>query len=183
MYHHRQALWGANMMHEEVTIDETVCLPRGEEVFTPERLNKPDVRRNANGGIYIAPATIATTLRDYGVLTDEHMAAVHKFEVWRTMLAVALGVDRITMLAPLSEYGDMRREDDYVRLVKLIDATSLRIVTDALDNHGEGLGYRLSRLRATDKLTYSRALRSLRNTYLDAFDDLAKQVKEITGVT
>lgn len=166
----------------ETEIDQAVWLPNGEPVYTPERLAKADVRRDESGRPVIVPATIATALHDFAVLTDEHMAAAHRFNVWRTMLAVSLGVDRITRDMARSEYGNNRHEDDYVRLVKLIDATSLRIVTEALDHSGEALGQRLQQLRRTDKITYSRALRSLRNTYRDAFDDLQKLVNEILGV-
>lgn len=165
----------------ETEIDQAVWLPNGEPVYTPERLAKADVRRDESGRPVIVPDTIATTLHDFAVLTDEHMAAAKRFGIWRKMLAVSLGVDRITR-DMAGEYGRERQEDNYVMLVKLINVTSLRIVTEALDHSGEALGQRLQQLRRTDKITYSRALRSLRNTYRDAFDDLQKLVNEILGV-
>lgn len=168
------------MFMTEDVIDESVWLPKDVPAFTKERLNKGDVRINASGRPVIVPTSITTTLHDFGVLSDHHVEAARRFSVWRQMLAVALGVDRITKDMRSTEAGRERQEDDYVRLVKIMHATDLRIVTEAVDHNGASLGARLTELRASNKVRYSAALRSLRNTYLDAFDALHAAVKEIT---
>lgn len=162
------------------TIDTSVWLGPQDAVYTVERLAKGDFRMGTDGQVRAVPTTVMTVLHDRQILNDEHIEASRRFMVWRAMLAVALGVDRITktMKADESRAG---QEDDYLALVKIMNAADLRVVTEACDANGAALSSRMQMLWADDRDRYARAIRSLRNTYLDAFDSLADAVKQITG--
>ena len=167
-------------MHTEIEdefIDESQWLPKGEAVYTSARLAKGDLRVGRDGQARFTALSIMTTLRDFDVLDDSHLEAADTFDRWRKTLAHVLRLDG--MRASTSGASDECKEDNYIMLVKRMHSTDLRIVTEAYDKSGVQIAQRLRYLKAKDTKAYSAALRSLRNTYRDAFDELEKNVDEL----
>lgn len=168
-------------MHKEIEnehIDVTQWLPQGVKEYVDARKAQGGHRIDKYGQPRFVPMNVMTVLHDHDVLTDDQIEAARKFTVWRAMLAHALGADRLRV-SMSAETGRDCQEDNYVMLVKLMDATDLRIVTEACDRTGAALAQRLAALHGNSETAYKAAKRSLRNLYYDAFEELEKNVKEI----
>jgi hypothetical protein len=159
-------------------IDTSVWLPKGEAVYTKERLNKGDIRM-VNGQPTVVKMNLLTTLRDFDVLDDSHPEAARAFMQWREILAAALGVDKLRGSLRINAETTGLSDDKYVILVKRMKPNYLYAITMACDSDGHAYGRRLREIKAHSSTAYSSALRSLRNTYRDPFDDLVCAVKKI----
>lgn len=153
--------------------DERYHLPKGEVVITQARAGKGDLRIDRRDGqIRFRPVTISQVLYDCEILDDGHLGAIDKFMSARLALWSALGTDKMRGSATDAEESEPK--DEYMRIVKAMHGHDLKTVKEAIDGDGAMLSRRMKKLKAEDGVTYSRALRSLRNTYLDAFDELEK---------
>lgn len=163
---------------EEYAGDTTQWLPEGAAIYTAERIAKGDMQIDAKDGqVRFEPVNIMRVLIRHDVLNEEHAGAARQFVTWRRILRHAIGADRIN--STMSGEGRECIEDNYVLLVKRLQAVDLRVIAEAYDHSGVSMGARLETLRVTDEKTYKAAKRSLRNTYLDAFDALHAEVEKI----